>query len=114
VSALQPAHEPYRHNGPSRAATVLPWPSGFSPSYMKFGTGSWRNVIVAPRSRKSSPSFEAPAMVSLRELVFVRNQCNCAPSWPCMTAMGQFRKSALVTARSVLSLMSGHRLPGHA
>jgi hypothetical protein len=89
VSALQPAHEPYRHNGPSRAATVLPWPSGFSPSYMKFGTGSWRNVIVAPRSRKSSPSFEAPAMVSLRELVFVRNQCNCAPSWPCMTAMGQ-------------------------
>ena len=68
VSALQPAHEPYRHNGPSRAATVLPWPSGFSPSYMKFGTGSWRNVIVAPRSRKSSASFEAPAMVSLREL----------------------------------------------
>ena len=68
VSALQPAHEPYRHNGPSRAATVLPWPSGFSPSYMKFGTGSWRNVIVVPRSRKSSASFEAPAMVSLREL----------------------------------------------
>ena len=68
VSALQPAHEPYRHNGPSRAATVLPWPSGFSPSYMKFGTGSWRDVIVARRTRKSSASFDAPAMVSLREL----------------------------------------------
>ncbi len=64
VSALQPAHEPYRHNGPSRAATVLPWPSGFSPSYMKFGTGSWRNVIVAPRSRKSSASFVAGSLVS--------------------------------------------------
>ena len=68
VSALQPAHETCRHNGPSRAAPVLPWPSGFSPSYMKFGTGSWRSVIVAPRSRKSSASLEAPAMVSLREL----------------------------------------------
>src|SRR6266404_1943170 len=68
ASALLPAHEPYRHNGPSRAATVLPWPSGFSPSYMKFGTGSWRDVIVARRSRKSSASFEAAAMVSLREL----------------------------------------------
>ena len=64
VSALQPAHEPYRHNGPSRAATVLPWPSGFSPSCMKFGTGSWRNVIVAPRSRKSSASFVAGSLVS--------------------------------------------------
>ena len=68
ASALLPAHEPYRHNGPSRAATVLPWPSGFSPSYMKFGTGSWRDVIVARRTRKSSASFDAPAMVSLREL----------------------------------------------
>jgi hypothetical protein len=68
VSALQPAHEPYRHNGPSRAATVLRWPSGISPSYMKFGTESSRRVIVAPRSRKSSASFEAPAMVALREL----------------------------------------------
>jgi hypothetical protein len=67
-SALLPAHERYRHNGPSRAATVLPWPSGFSPSYMKFGTGSWRDVIVARRARKSSASFDAPAMVSLREL----------------------------------------------
>jgi hypothetical protein len=67
VSALQPALKPYRHNGPSRAATVLPWPSGFSPSYMKFSTGGWRDVIVARRSRKSSASFEA-AMVSLREL----------------------------------------------
>ncbi len=55
VSALQ--HEPHRHNGPSRAATVLPWPSGFSPSYMKFSTGSWRDVIVARRSRKSSASL---------------------------------------------------------
>ena len=68
ASALLPAHEPYRHNGPSRAATVLPWPSGFSPSYMKFGTGSWRDVIVARRTRKSSASFDAPAMASLREL----------------------------------------------
>jgi hypothetical protein len=68
ASALLPAHEPYRHNGPSRAATILPWPSGFSPSYMKFGTGSWRNVIVARRTRKSSASSDAPAMVSLREL----------------------------------------------
>ena len=68
VSALQPAHEPYRHNGPSRAATLLPWPSGFSPSYMKFGTGSWRDVIVARRGRKSSASFEVAAMVLLREL----------------------------------------------
>jgi hypothetical protein len=42
----------------------LPWPSGFSPSYMKFGTGSWRNVIVAPRSRKSSASFVAGSLVS--------------------------------------------------
>ena len=64
VSALQPPHEPYRHNGPSRAATVLPWPSGFSPSCMKFGTGSWRNFIVAPRSRKSSASFVAGSLVS--------------------------------------------------
>ena len=68
ASALLPAHQPYRHNGPSRAATVLPWPSGFSPSYMKFGTGSWRDVIVARRTRKSSASSDAPAMVSLREL----------------------------------------------
>jgi hypothetical protein len=68
VPALQPAHEPYRHNGLSRAAKVLPWPSGFSPSCMKFGTGSWRDVIVARRSRKSRASFEALAMVSLREL----------------------------------------------
>jgi hypothetical protein len=68
ASALLPAHEPYRHNGPSRAATVLPWPSGFSPSYMKLGSGSWRDVIVARRTRKSSASFDAPAMVSLREL----------------------------------------------
>src|SRR5207248_8238373 len=29
--ALQPAHEPYRHNGPSRAATVLPWPKRVFP-----------------------------------------------------------------------------------
>ena len=36
------------------------------PVLMKFGTGSWRDVIVARRSRKSSASFEA--MVSLREL----------------------------------------------
>jgi hypothetical protein len=35
---------------------------------MKFDTGSWRDVIVARRSRKSSAGFEAPAMVSLREL----------------------------------------------
>ena len=67
ASALLPAHEPYRHNGPSHAATGLPWRSGFSPSYMKFGTGSWRDVIVARRTRKSSASFDAPAM-SLREL----------------------------------------------
>ena len=63
ASALLPAHEPYRHNGPSRAATVLPWPSGFSPSYMKLGTGSRRDVIVARRTRKSSAGFDAPAMV---------------------------------------------------
>jgi len=72
VSALQ--HEPHRHNGPSRAATVLPWPSGFSPSYMKFSTGSWRDVIVARRSRKSSASFDAPAMVSVRLSLRVRGQ----------------------------------------
>jgi hypothetical protein len=35
---------------------------------MKFGTGSWRDVIVAGRSKKSSVSFDAPAMVPLREL----------------------------------------------
>jgi hypothetical protein len=35
---------------------------------MKFGTGGWRDIIVARRSRKSSVSFDAPAMVSLREL----------------------------------------------
>jgi hypothetical protein len=35
---------------------------------MKLGTGSWRDVIVARRTRKSSASFDAPAMVSLREL----------------------------------------------
>jgi len=35
---------------------------------MKFGTGSWRDVIVARRTRKSSASSDAPAMVSLREL----------------------------------------------
>jgi len=29
---------------------------------MKFGTGSWRDVIVARRSRKSSVSFDAPAI----------------------------------------------------
>jgi hypothetical protein len=46
----------------------LPWPSGFSPSYMKLGTGSWRDVIVARRTRKSSASFDAPALASLREL----------------------------------------------
>jgi hypothetical protein len=46
----------------------LPWQSGFSPSYIKFGTGSWRDVIVARRTRKSSASSDAPAMVSLREL----------------------------------------------
>ena len=68
IASALPAHEPYRHNGPSRAATVLPWPSGFSPSYMKLGTGSRRDVIVARRTRKSSASFDAPAMVSLREL----------------------------------------------
>jgi hypothetical protein len=39
--------KPCRHIGLSRTATVLPWPSGFSPSYMKFGTGSSRNIIVA-------------------------------------------------------------------
>ncbi len=72
VSALQ--HEPRSHNGPSRAATVLPWPSGFSPSYMKFSTGSWRDLIVARRSRKSSASFDAPAMVSLRLSLRVRGQ----------------------------------------
>jgi len=33
---------------------------------MKFDTGSWRNVIVARRSRKSSVSFDAPMV--LREL----------------------------------------------
>jgi hypothetical protein len=35
--------------------------------YMKVGTGSWRELIVARRSRKSSASFEAleaPATVS--------------------------------------------------
>src|SRR6266508_2292822 len=68
ASALLPAHEPYRHNGPSRAATGLPWRSGFSPSYMELGTGSWRDVIVARRTRKSSASFDAPAMAALREL----------------------------------------------
>lgn len=68
MSALQPALEPYRHNDPSRAATVWPQPCGFSPSYMKFDTGSWRDVIVARRSRKSSASFDAAAMVSPREL----------------------------------------------
>ena len=31
---------------------------------MKFGTGSWRNVIVAPRSRKSSASFVTGSLVS--------------------------------------------------
>jgi len=36
------------------------------PVLMKLGTGRWRDVIVARRSRKSSASFEA--MVSLREL----------------------------------------------
>jgi hypothetical protein len=35
---------------------------------MKFGTGSWRDIIVARRSRKSSASFDAAAMVLLREL----------------------------------------------
>jgi hypothetical protein len=77
ASGLLPAHEPYRHNGPSRAATVLPWPSGFSPSYMKFGAGSWRDVIVARRTRKSSASFDAPAMVSLREPVGLMGFAAC-------------------------------------
>jgi hypothetical protein len=36
---LQPAHEPYRIPGPSRAAVVLPSPSGFSPSCGELGTG---------------------------------------------------------------------------
>ncbi|MGY4289730.1 hypothetical protein ACVWXO_008996 [Bradyrhizobium sp. LM2.7] len=74
ASALLPAHESYRHNGPSRAATVLPWPSGFSPSYMKFGTGSWRDVIVARRSRKSSASLRRRLWVSLRLSLRVRCQ----------------------------------------
>jgi hypothetical protein len=30
-TALQPAHEPYRHNDPSRAATVLPRPKRVFP-----------------------------------------------------------------------------------
>src|SRR4029078_13405064 len=45
IASALPAHEPYRHHGPSRAATVLPWPSGFSPSYMKLGTRSRRHLI---------------------------------------------------------------------
>jgi hypothetical protein len=24
--------------------------------------------------------------------IFVRNQCNCTPPWPCMTALGQKRR----------------------
>jgi hypothetical protein len=67
VSELQPAHEPYCHSSLPRSDGIAV-PSGFSPSYMKFGTGSWRDVIVARRTRKSSASFEALAMVSLREL----------------------------------------------
>jgi hypothetical protein len=38
VGTPQPAHE-YRHTGPLHAAMVLPSPSGFSPSYLKLGTG---------------------------------------------------------------------------
>ena len=56
---LQPAHEPYRIPVPSRAAVVLPSPSGFSPSYRKPWYLSWRKVIVAGRSRKSSASLDA-------------------------------------------------------
>jgi hypothetical protein len=52
----------------------LPWPSGFSPSYMKFGTGSWRDVIVARRSRKSSASLRRRLWVSLRLSLRVRGQ----------------------------------------
>jgi hypothetical protein len=37
--ALQPAHEPYRHIGTLPRSSVLPSPSGFSPSYEKLGTG---------------------------------------------------------------------------
>ena len=70
VTAIRPAawivwrcSQRIRHNGPSHAATVLPRSSRFSPSYMRVGTGSWRDVIVARRSRKSSAGFEAPALV---------------------------------------------------
>jgi hypothetical protein len=38
-------------------------------------------------------------MVSLRQLVFVGNQCNCAPSWPCMTAMGLGRVKTVPKGR---------------
>ena len=64
-----PAHEPYRIPVPSRAAVVLPSPSGFSPSYGKPWYLSWRDVIVAGRSRKSSASFGMPAIVRF-------------PNWP--------------------------------
>jgi hypothetical protein len=65
VTAMQPAHEPYRHTGPLHAAMVLPSPSEFSPSYRKAGTGMLRDVIVAGRSRKSSASFGTPAIAAV-------------------------------------------------
>jgi hypothetical protein len=44
---------------------------------MKFGTGSWRGVIVARRIRKSSASFDAPAMGSLPELAGYQKYRTC-------------------------------------
>ena len=97
---LQPAHEPYRIQAPSRAAVVLPSPSGFSPSYRKLWYLCWRDVIFAGRRRKSSASFGQPAIVSLRKLAAV--QVKRSPDEP----TGRANARPLITPRHPGFVMS--------
>jgi hypothetical protein len=76
---------------PSRAAVLLPSPSGFSPSYRGLVPECWRNVIVAGRCRKSSASFVGGSLCQLRHQFaghMATSMCLCRPDLP-------GRKSAL-------------------
>jgi hypothetical protein len=53
-------------SAPSRAAVVLPLPSGFSRLMESLVPECWRDPIVAGRCRKSSTSFVASGLCQLR------------------------------------------------
>src|SRR5437764_14443233 len=69
--AAPPAHQPYRHIATSRAAVVLPWPGGFSPSCGRLGTGMLARLIVAGRRRKSRATFGTPAQPGRSYLILI-------------------------------------------